>query len=121
MIAAIASGVIPYCCGDMMTVLKANTTDGKTEKHLPVATFNSDKTINIKIGTVPHPMTREHNIRFVCLETSVECIVRHLNPEDPPEVNLKFNGKPIAVYAYCNLHGLWRTEISEAACKTSKA
>lgn len=113
MIAAIASGVIPYCCGDEMTLLSANTSDGNREKHVPVISFTSNHSIKVKIGSEPHPMTQQHNIRFVCLETSVGGIIRYLNEGDEPEVNIRFNGKPIAVYAYCNIHGLWRADVPE--------
>lgn len=111
MFAAIASGVIPYCCGEEMTLLKPNTTDGNHEKHVPVVTFTSDHTMKVNIGSEPHPMTPEHNIRFVCLETNRGGIVRYLNEDDPPEVCIRFNGTPVAVYAYCNIHGLWRAEV----------
>lgn len=113
MIAAIASGVIPYCCGSEMTLLKPNTTDGNKEKHVPVVTYTSNHSLKVCIGSEPHPMTKEHNIRFVCLETSVGGIIRYLKEDDPPEVCIRFNGKPIAVYAYCNLHGLWRADVPE--------
>lgn len=113
MIAAIASGVAPYCCGKEMTLLKPNTTDGNTEKHVPVVTFTSKDTIKVEIGSLPHPMTEQHNIRFVCLHTSVGIVLRYLNENDPPEACIRFTGKPIAVYAYCNIHGLWRTDIPD--------
>lgn len=120
MIAAIASGVIPYCCGKEMTLLKPNTTDGDEEKHVPVVTFTSDHTIKVKVGSKPHPMNPQHNIRFVCLETNVGCVVRYLSESDLPEVCISFKGKPIAVYAYCNIHGLWRAEVSEQpTCSTT--
>lgn len=113
MIAAIASGVIPYCCGEEMTLLKPNTTDGNKEKHVPVVTYNSNHSLKVNIGSEPHPMTAEHNIRFVCLETSVGGVIRYLKEDDPPEVSIRFDGKPIAVYAYCNIHGLWRADVPE--------
>ena len=115
-IAAIASGVMPYCCGEKMTLLKPNTTDGNKEKHVPVVEYTSQHSMTVKIGAMPHPMAPQHSIRFVCLMTDVECIVRYLNAEDPPEVCIRFNGKPIAVYAYCNVHGLWRVDAPEMGC-----
>lgn len=118
MIAAIASGVIPYCCGEEMTLLQPNTTDGNMEKHLPVVTYASDRSMRVKVGEKLHPMTAEHNIRFVCLETTECFIVRYLNVDDPPEVNIRFDGKPIAIYAYCNIHGLWRSEVPKFCCNT---
>lgn len=112
-IAAIASGVIPYCCGDEMEMLEPNTTDGNKEKHLPVVCCNSDHSLTVKVGSEPHPMTSQHNIRFICLETDTEVIVRYLKEDDPPEACIRFTGKPVAVYAYCNIHGLWRMEVPQ--------
>lgn len=119
MIAAIASGVIPYCCGDEMTLLKPNTEDGNHEKHLPVVNLTSSQSVNVKIGSVPHPMTTQHNIRFICLETDRGIIVHYLNVDEPPEADICFDGVPIAVYAYCNVHGLWRTPV-KTCTKTDK-
>lgn len=113
MIAAIASGVIPHCCGKEMTLLKPNTMDGNEEKHVPVVSYNSEHSIKVKIGEKPHPMTAQHNIRFVCLVTNKGVVVRYLNADDPPEVCICFNGKPVAVYAYCNIHGLWRADVPD--------
>lgn len=113
MIAAIASGVVPYCCGEEMTLLNPNTTDGNKEKHLPVVNLTSSNTLKVTIGSEPHPMTSKHNIRFICLETTNSVIVRYLKENEPPEACIRFNGRPIAVYAYCNIHGLWRTDIPQ--------
>lgn len=117
MIAAIASGVIPYCCGKEMTMLRPNTTDENSEKHVPVINFTSKHSMTVKIGARPHPMTGQHNIRFICLETDIGCIVRYLKENEMPEVCIRFNGKPVAVYAYCNVHGLWRADVPK--CNTT--
>lgn len=119
LIAAIASGVTPDCCGHEMTQLEPNTSDGAHEKHVPVVTYNSRHSLKVSIGSAPHPMTLAHNIQFVCLETTSDFVVRFLTPETPPEVCIRFNGKPIAVYAYCNLHGLWRADVPEQAPECS--
>lgn len=111
MIAAIASGVVPYCCGDEMTRVQANTTDGSKEKHLPVFSFVSKHCMKVNIGSEPHPMTPNHNIRFVCLETDNGFAIRYLDEDDLPEVHICFTGRPIAIYAYCNIHGLWRVDV----------
>lgn len=111
LLAAVASGVIPYCCGDEMTLLEPNTTDGNAEKHVPVVNFVSDHEIRVCVGADPHPMVPHHSIRFVCLQTNLGYIIRYLAVGEPPEVSLRFEGTPVAVYAYCNVHGLWRTEV----------
>lgn len=121
MLAAIASGVVPHCCGEKMTLLEPNAEDGDKEKHLPVITYTSNHSMKVRIGSKPHPMSSQHNIRFICLETSVGIIVRYLDVGDNAEACIHFDGKPIAVYAYCNLHGLWRVDAPEreAECKTT--
>ena len=109
--ATIASGIIPYCCGEEMTLLSPNITDGAHEKHLPVVELMTLHTALIAVGAQPHPMTPQHNIRFICLITTTECIIHYLEEHQNPSVQITFNGKPLAAYAYCNLHGLWRTDI----------
>lgn len=109
--ATIASGVIPYCCGEEMTLLNPSTSEGSGEKHLPVIECLEGNKVKIKVGSIPHPMTKEHNIRFICLLTTKEVIMHYLLTEESPEVTLCFQGRPICAYAYCNIHGLWYTDI----------
>lgn len=111
--AAIASGVTPQCCGEEMTVLQANTHEEKGEKHLPVVECIDANTIRVKIGSELHPMTKEHGIRFVCVETDLGITIRYLQPDETPEIVIKCNGKPKTIYAYCNQHGLWRKDITK--------
>lgn len=111
MIAALTSGVVPYCCDEEMTQLLPNTSDGNHEKHVPVVTFESKHTLRVTIGSELHPMTPKHHIRFVCLHTTTGWVVRYLKEDMPPEVCIRFNGKPLAIYAYCNIHGLWCAEV----------
>ena len=99
------------CCGIEMTELVPNTVDASGEKHLPDVTVEGDS-IKVQVGSVPHPMTQEHYIQFVYVETQNGGQRKQLNPGDEPNVEFSFvNDKPVAVYEYCNLHGLWKTEI----------
>lgn len=111
LLTAIASGVIPYCCGEKMTLLKPNTHEGATEKHLPQITHVSPGIIKVCIGSEPHPMTEIHNIRFISLETTNGFLIRYLEPGSPAEAEFHFEGRPLSAYAYCNIHGLWQTMI----------
>ena len=64
----------------------------------------------VPVGSVAHPMLPEHHIAFVYVET--ECGGLYVNLKDKPEAVIHLGGaKPVAVYEYCNLHGLWKTEI----------
>ncbi len=106
------SGVPVICCGEPMKELIANTSDGAGEKHVPVVTVNGD-TVKVAVGEVMHPMTAEHYIQFVYVQTERGGLRVDLNPNDTPVVEFKLteNDKLVAVYEYCNLHGLWKTAL----------
>lgn len=97
------------CCGKEMTVLEPNTTDAAQEKHVPVVTREGN-TITVTVGSVEHPMLPEHYIQWIVLETENGFRVAELKPGDKPQVKFFENEKVIAVYEYCNLHGLWKIE-----------
>ena len=98
------------CCGEEMVLLKANTTDGAAEKHVPVVTREGDKVI-VNVGSVDHPMLEELYIQFVVLETASDIQVKYLIPGEAPHAEFLTAEAPVAVYEYCNLHGLWKTEL----------
>ena len=99
------------CCGQKMTQLIPGTVEASVEKHLPVVTVDGD-TVKVEIGSVAHPMVEEHSILWVYLQTDKGGQRKQLAPGEAPEVEFALLGeKPEAVYAYCNLHGLWKTEI----------
>ena len=104
------SKVPVVCCGEKMQELIPNTVDASGEKHVPVVTRLDDCRIKVEVGSVAHPMTPEHHISFIYVETENEGI--RVNLKDKPEaVVCVCSEKPIAVYEYCNLHGLWKTEL----------
>ena len=103
-------GCTPMCCGHAMTELKANTTDAAQEKHVPVV-VKGEYEIDVKVGSVPHPMTAEHYIEWIAVESKRGMKIKYLTPEDKPDEIFCNSGDAVAVYAYCNLHGLWKTEI----------
>lgn len=106
------SGVPVVCCGTKMVELPANTVDASREKHVPVVTRLDDYTIKVEVGSVAHPMTDEHHIAFIYLET-VNGGLR-VDLTDKPECTFNVRrGEAVAVYEYCNLHGLWKVEINE--------
>ncbi len=106
------SGVPVVCCGQPMQELIANTTDGASEKHVPVVAL-LDNSVGVSVGVVPHPMTEEHYIQWVYLETDKGGQLHYLHPNEEPETNFTLapGEQPIAVYAYCNLHSLWMHEV----------
>ena len=100
------------CCGEPMKLLKANTTYAANEKHVPVATVNGN-VVDVVVGSVEHPMTEEHLVEFIYLETEKGGQIRYLNHTDAPKASfvLAEGDKAVAVYEYCNLHGLWKVEL----------
>lgn len=108
---AIASGITPHCCGKEMTLLHSNLEEGNGEKHLPVVDCKGNGLIGVRIGSVLHPMTEDHSIRFICVKTTLGYVIRYLNCNEEPDVTIRCNGKPLSVYAYCNKHGLWRKDL----------
>lgn len=100
------------CCGENMIELKANTVDASGEKHLPVVTAEGN-IITVSVGSVAHPMLPEHFINWVALETNEGILRKQLTPGSEPVAKfaLADGEKALAAYEYCNLHGLWKTEI----------
>ena len=104
------SKVPVVCCGKPMTELVPNTVDAATEKHVPVVTWLDDKRIMVEVGSVAHPMLEEHHISFIYVETLDGGI--RVDLKDKPEAVIYVGDtKPVAVYEYCNLHGLWVTKL----------
>ncbi len=111
------AGVPVVCCGKPMDELAANTVDASLEKHVPVVETAGNK-IQVKVGAAEHPMLAEHFIEWIYLETAKGRQLKKLFPGETPEVSFVVeDDRALAVYAYCNLHGLWKTEVVEkSAC-----
>ncbi len=89
--------------------LVAGSIDAAQEKHVPVV-MKKCKSVTVDVGSVAHPMTEEHLIEWVALETEKGYQVQYLSANDAPMCAFKLadGDKAVAVYAYCNLHGLWK-------------
>ena len=106
------SGVPVVCCGEQMEELIPNTVDASNEKHVPVVRQTEGGKLKVEVGSIPHPMTPEHHIVFIYVEMENGGI--RIDLKDKPEAEIcACNGKVTAVYEYCNLHGLWKTEVKE--------
>lgn len=107
------SSVPVVCCGKPMEELKAGVTDAALEKHVPVCEVK-DGRLTVKVGSVEHPMTKEHYIAFIIAKAGETVMRRELTLEDKPEAEFCLNGYHgnVEVYEYCNLHGLWKAEIT---------
>ena len=95
------------CCGKPMVKLEPNTVDAAQEKHVPVYEKKGD-ILSVQVGSVEHPMTAEHYIEWIAVETP-DMMQRHvLAPGEKPRAEFHVNSDEIEVFAYCNLHGLWK-------------
>lgn len=105
------AGVL-VCCGKPMQELNANSTEAAVEKHIPEVSVNGS-VISAVVGSVIHPMTEAHYIDWLYLETEKGGQFHYLNPNEEPKAEfvLAEGDKAKAVYAYCNLHGLWVKEL----------
>ena len=105
------AGVPLVCCGEKMKELLPNTVEASGEKHLPVAEL-SGSTLTVMVGAVEHPMVDVHHIQWLFVETENGGQLRYLAPGQAPKAVFELGTeKPVAVYAYCNLHGLWMTKL----------
>ena len=105
------AGVPVVCCGEKMEVLAPNTVEASGEKHLPSVKVE-DGVVSVNVGSVDHPMLPEHFIEWIYVQTENGGMRRGLKPGDAPSASFCLGTeKPVAVYAYCNLHGLWMVEL----------
>lgn len=103
------SGVPVMCCGQKMKELIPGTTDAAVEKHVPVYEVK-DNIVTVTVGSVTHPMLPEHFIEWISIQTKFGNQRKVLKPGEEPKACFALcEGDEIeAVYAYCNLHSLWK-------------
>ena len=95
------------CCSKPMIELKAGVTDGAWEKHVPALTLEGDM-LTVQVGETAHPMMSAHYIQFILAEQEDKVQYALLSPEKDPKAFFVIQPeKPVTVYEYCNLHGLW--------------
>lgn len=97
------------CCGETMKLMEANSTDAVQEKHVPVYKRVEDEIV-VNVGEIEHPMEKEHYIMWVAQVTDNQTTRIRLFPEQATTVRFKYIPNAI-LYAYCNKHGLWKTEV----------
>ena len=104
------NGVPVMCCGQKMTELVPGTSDRAVEKHVPVVKADR-KHILVEVGSVAHPMMKEHFIEWIVVETKKgsQKVKLEADMEPKAEFILTEDDEFVAAYAYCNLHGLWKS------------
>lgn len=103
------TGVPVICCGEPMQELIPGTTDAAAEKHVPSFEVKGD-VVEVIVGSVEHPMLEEHYIEWIAVQTKQGNQRKSLEPGEPPKACFRIcDGDEVeAVYAYCNLHSLWK-------------
>lgn len=103
------AGVPVMCCGQKMKEIAPGTSDGALEKHVPVYEVK-DGEARVCVGSAEHPMLPAHYIEWISLQTKQGSQRKALRPEEKPEARFALceDDEVVAVYAYCNLHGLWK-------------
>ena len=106
------AGVPVVCCGQKMKEIIPGSVEASVEKHLPVVKVEGNL-VTAVVGSVEHPMVEEHFIQWLALETENGSQLKRLVPGEKPQAvfALAEGEKPLAVYEWCNLHGLWKTEL----------
>lgn len=107
------SGAPLICCGEVMEEIKPEVDEKLLgEKHIPVYKIRNGD-ILVKIGSIPHPSTKEHYIEWITLVTSKGAQTRVLKPGDTPEAIFALSKDEIVtdIYAFCNIHSLWKVRV----------
>ena len=108
-VAVVKESKIPImCCGQKMEQMIPGIVEASYEKHIPVYELNGNKVV-VNVGSIDHPMIEEHFIEWVSIQTKYGNQRKQLKPNQSPKVCFSLCEGDIveAVYAYCNLHGLW--------------
>ena len=103
------TGVPVICCGEPMKEIIPGTTDASVEKHVPVYEVRDNK-VYVTVGATEHPMTEPHYIEWISIQTKFGNQRKVLNYTDEPKAVFAIceGDEVVAVYAYCNLHSLWK-------------
>lgn len=104
------------CCGSKMVDVNPNVSELE-DIHLPMWKVKGCK-VFVQIGANPHPMDEDHYIEWIALRTNKRFELRMLKPKDKVRA-LFFLGrgeKVEEVYAFCNIHALWRSSSPVEPC-----
>jgi len=97
------------CCGQPMDLLTEKTADAGLEKHVPVIEKVGNR-VNVKVGSVPHPMVQNHYIEWIELVAGSETCRKLLKLGDKPEAYFETTAERVQAREYCSIHGLWKTK-----------
>ncbi len=109
-IAVVKKTAVPVmCCGKPMKEIIPGSVDASAEKHVPVYEVEGGK-VTVCVGSAAHPMLPEHFIEWIAIQTKQGNQRKSLKAGEEPKACFALcEGDEVeAVYAYCNLHGLWK-------------
>lgn len=81
------------------------------EKHIPIIEVNENDVV-VKVGSIEHPMTEDHYIKFIGLYDDGELIeTKQISKDDKPKISFTKPGytADLSAVAKCNVHGLWQS------------
>lgn len=99
--------------GKPMEELVPNSTDAAVEKHMPVLSVENG-VLKVSVGEVEHPSIEKHWIPFVAVKAGDLVLRRSINATEKPVAEFplgSYKGE-VEVYAWCNLHGIWKATIT---------
>ena len=94
------------CCGEQMELLKPNSVDAAFEKHVPTYEVKDGK-IFVRVN---HVMEQDHYIEWISIVFDGTEKTTYFKPGDEPVAHCKYVPGS-TIYAYCNKHELWKTEV----------
>ena len=97
------------CCGEVMEEYLPNMTEAAVEKHKPVIVEEDGQKYAV-VGSVVHPMTEAHYIEWMVVDYGDHQVVKHFEPTDEPKLKICNHAEIKDIFAYCNLHGLWKLD-----------
>lgn len=106
------SGVPIRCCGEPMEHMVPNQKSDALQTHQPVVSRQNNR-LHVCVGKSEHPMNTEHGIRWIYLSTTRGGHRKCPYPDQPPICEFELiDENPLAVFAFCNLHGLYQTDLT---------
>lgn len=106
------SGNELMCCMRTMKELIPGETDGNLEFHVPTYKIKNNL-LTVEIGKKEHPSDDKHYIQWVSVVTDKGEMRKCLKPGDKPVVHFHLcdGEKVCTIFAYCNLHKLWKLRV----------
>lgn len=93
--------------GKPLRLLEEKTEEaGLTEKHVPVIEKTANG-IKVKVGSVTHPMEKEHYIQWISVKKDRNLYIHALRPGEAPEAEFPVNDTNVKAMIYCNKHDIW--------------